>query len=923
MSMRIKGGKPSTRAPHLARCLLALLITLLLVPAVPSDQAWADEPSAIDTLVQHGQRMASVYQAAIDAGEDPAYALSGVAQEARDSNETGIATLSNAILPSEYYLTNAGAVTDVKFQNPWGACWSFAGVAALESSYLKASGAATGGGAAQSPLLSGLTRSPDLSEHTLAWFNHEAQTEQSAGSQAGEGTFYNEGKNTKGKQVLGGMPYQVESAWVAWQCLLNESTAPYTYYDENGFHTQDGSWWAMDFNHPVEPAAGDMSDTRNKDWSLDPSLRTAEDTGIRVSETIELPSPATTDQDEDTGTKTYRGYNGAATEAIKQTLMDTGAVSITYLSDNSMPKESGEQFNSDYFSYDEWCQYNNSLEPTIDHSVTIVGWDDNYSAANFTGTIGGSPSEGDPTYGAYPNNGNGAWLVKNSWGSDSFCDDRGYTRDDLLRWGIPDENGYSGFFWLSYYDHTIDNPVAYRVASAEQTYDNNYQYDYLGVAQQPVTPIMFGDIAVANVFTTDSTEVLEAVSTWTFSQNATVHTKVYLLDDNATSPTEGKLVAEQNQAFPFAGFHTIPLDTPIQLSKGQRFAVVESIPTTDTDPVTGEPVQAGYLNLESAYNTILTQSYETSSRAIANDGESYCTLDGGETWDTVSDVNEDLAEASGGEADIIYGSALIKAFTNEAPPATLDIQQGTSTVPLIAKTYDGQALTVRDVIANAAYGSQPADEADLSFSYVPHTDARALPQPTAGLPTDAGTYDVTVTLAEKTVDGVLYAEASATTTLTIAPAAFSFTVGDQNATIGSGLASLTVDSAARGVNGQAVRGTLAWFGDAAHAQALPTTYTFAGEPGAITTLHWTFTPDASETNYVAEPATGDARFTLVAAQASGEHPAASGHSPTGSDAPSPLVRTGDRIAALPWVAATVAATAAATACVLRRRKRQR
>lgn len=206
MSMRIESGKPSTRAPHLARCLLALLITLLLVPTVPSDQAWADEPSAIDTLVQHGQRMASVYQAAIDAGEDPAYALSGVAQEARDSNETGIATLSNAILPSEYYLTNAGAVTDVKFQNPWGACWSFAGVAALESSYLKASGAATGGGETSDPLLSGLTRSPDLSEHTLAWFNHEAQTEQSAGSQAGEGTFYNEGKNTKANRFWEACP---------------------------------------------------------------------------------------------------------------------------------------------------------------------------------------------------------------------------------------------------------------------------------------------------------------------------------------------------------------------------------------------------------------------------------------------------------------------------------------------------------------------------------------------------------------------------------------------------------------------------------------------------------------------------------------------------------------------------------------------
>lgn len=919
MGTRIKSAEQSpAMAARGARCLFALMLALLLAPGVPVDRAWADEPDAVDALIAHGQRMSSAYQAAVDAGEDPAYALSGLAQEARDNSETGIVPLSNDIMPTEYYLTNAGAVTDVKFQNPWGSCWAFAGVAALESSYLKASGAVTGEGEAQDPLLSGLTRSPNLSEHALAWFNHEAQTEQSAGSQAGEGTFYNEGENTPGNQILGGMPYQVESAWTAWQCLVNDSTAPYTYCDEKGFHTQDGSWWTIDFNKPVEPDPNNTNDARNKDWSLDPSLRTAEDTGIRVSETIELPSPATVDRDEDTGVKTYGGYNATATEAIKQTLVDVGAVSITYLSDNSQPAESPDQkYNSDFFSYDEWCQYNNGTNPSVDHSVTIVGWDDDYPAANFTGTVGGSPRDD-----GYPNGGDGAWLVKNSWGSDSFCADRGYEPDDLLRWGIYDEDKFSGFFWLSYYDHTIANPVAYRVASDDQVCGNNYQYDYLGVAQIPVAPVMQGDISVANVFTAEGFEELEAVSAWTFSQSATVKARVYLLDDGAKNPTDGKLVAEKSQEFAFGGFHTMMLDAPVRLSEGQRFAVVESVPTEVADSETGELVQGGYLNLESAYNAALTESYETSARAIANDGETYITEDGGSTWDSVDEVNQAIAEGSGGEADVIYGSALIKAFTNDNPPATLDVRQGTSVAPVIAKTYDGRALTGRDVIANAAYGSQRADEADLSFSYVPvaRSSAAAAAQPTVGLPVDAGAYEVAVTLAEKMVDGVLYAEVSGTTTLAIAPAAFAYAVADQDAVIGSGLGSVVADVAAVGVDGQEVPGVLAWFDDEAHAQALPASYVFSGPAGTATTLYWTFASAASETNYTADPAFGATRFTLIDAKALGGEPGAADKSAGTGGTPAPLVRTGDRTTSLPWAAVAVSAAVAMTVASCARRR---
>ena len=39
-------------------------------------------------------------------------------------------------LPSRYDLRDEGRVTPIRSQNPWGTCWAFAAVAALESSYL-------------------------------------------------------------------------------------------------------------------------------------------------------------------------------------------------------------------------------------------------------------------------------------------------------------------------------------------------------------------------------------------------------------------------------------------------------------------------------------------------------------------------------------------------------------------------------------------------------------------------------------------------------------------------------------------------------------------------------------------------------------------------------------------------------------------
>ena len=77
------------------------------------------------------------------------------------------------------------------------------------------------------------------------------------------------------------------------------------------------------------------------------------------------------------------------------------------------------------------------------HAVTVVGWDDNYSKSNFS-----TEPEGD-----------GAWIVKNSWGT---------------------EFGDNGYFYLSYYDQAVRGAgqdwFAYTV-NVENNYDYQYQYD--------------------------------------------------------------------------------------------------------------------------------------------------------------------------------------------------------------------------------------------------------------------------------------------------------------------------------------------------------------------------------------------------------------------------------------------------------------
>lgn len=101
-------------------------------------------------------------------------------------------------------------------------------------------------------------------------------------------------------------------------------------------------------------------------------------------------------------------------------------------------------------------------------------------------------------------------------------------------------------------------------------------------------------------------------------------------------------------------------------------------------------------------------------------------------------------------------------------PSTLRLVQDAVT------TYDGSAATSDEVVAQASQGAQDVT-GELVVSYAPEgTDDFA-----EGLPRDAGTYRVRVSLPQRLVEGVWYSPATAETTLTVQAATPTFQVTNQ------------------------------------------------------------------------------------------------------------------------------------------------
>lgn len=208
--------------------------------------------------------------------------------------------------------------------------------------------------------------------------------------------------------------------------------------------------------------------------------------------------------------------------------MENGAVATSY-------------YSSGTYTSDNYKHYYNNAYNYSDHAVTIVGWDDTISKTLF---------KTQPA-------GDGAWLIKNSWGT---------------------YYGYSGYMWISYYDTSILNSEAtvYTVVPAD-TYNNCYQYD--GASYFSGSYSMYKKYA--NTFMTDAlseqTQILNAVSFSVMTVNTSYSIQIYI-NSTAGQPESGTpaLAAPIVGTTDYEGYYTIKLPTTVTLKAGDTFSVVVS-----------------------------------------------------------------------------------------------------------------------------------------------------------------------------------------------------------------------------------------------------------------------------------------------------------------------------------------------------------
>lgn len=689
-------------------------------------------------------------------------------QDAQSHQELQIR--AKAAARRRYFLPNRGESTSVKNQGPMGTCWAFSNAAVLESAILKerarlqkktqtrvntnAQTNAEHDPIDTAPLLENELPKLDLSELAIAL---NAYTPQSPAQGAEGAKDVLPGHSTEGDALnIGGYFSCGEVLFTNWKGIALEKDEPYmpqklnirtlqdyvkAMFEEGERFNSPKNWSLFRNTSPLANSAqGKNADAapQKPDARLTPhdaSHETPHDTSTNASSraiahvngVYYLPAVNTFRMDKK-GNYLFAAHNAENNLFIKEALMKYGAVEVGINADRAMADDATT---GNYYNLRESAQYNSSIPTMMNHAVTIVGWDDDFKAEKF------KAAKNDVSTLK-----NGAWLVKNSWGSyydfEELCRRFGVTKEEgteqvksyiaqkyksynlskedidyYANWylnqfksqsyGIKDASGQKdlGYFWLSYYDHSITGPCAMSVDIPDDgfDYDNNYAYDFsISTANTPfVLRTQDPNTRVANIFSAKGNEVLRAVSARTSTADSVVTTSIYLIDEgqkDLRSALEKAPLFSQQDHVEFAGFSTITLKRPVALSKGQRFACVQSIQSIN--PKNGK--QESWLNLETGIAQALQQGTPRDedskgrvtryllSTIVAHENESFARVrtQKGYSWKSPQEIGQLIAKGSAFE----FGNAHIKAFTTNG------------------------ALTQKDQETIAAYESAHADKSN-------------------------------------------------------------------------------------------------------------------------------------------------------------------------------------------------------------------
>ena len=203
---------------------------------------------------------------------------------------------------------------------------------------------------------------------------------------------------------------------------------------------------------------------------------------------------------------------------IKQAILKYGSVAVSYY--------------AEALAIDGISIYHNDTYVN-NHIVSLVGWDDNYSRDKF-------PIKPP---------GDGAWILKNSWGN---------------------ETGINGYQYISYYDTTILSPdscgfnetqyAAAFIIENTENYKYNYQTDLMGLRETDKNYTFY-----SNEYTAVANNLLGAVGTYFNDSGIDYELKIYV---------NGELKITQNGTSDFPGFKTIKLNEYVPVKENDVFKVV-------------------------------------------------------------------------------------------------------------------------------------------------------------------------------------------------------------------------------------------------------------------------------------------------------------------------------------------------------------
>jgi len=254
---------------------------------------------------------------------------------------------------------------------------------------------------------------------------------------------------------------------------------------------------------------------------------------------------------------------------IKEAVMKYGAVYTTFF------------YGDDYYNPAQSSYYYSGSD-YANHAVAIVGWNDQYDRKKFSQRPKAE----------------GAFIVKNSWGTD---------------WG------QQGYFYISYYDSKVgQNNALFNNAESPANYNVIHQYDPLGW----VASGGYGSTTAwfANVFTAPAAEEVQAVAWYVGAADAPSQLFLYV-DPEPGNPRTGILAKNISRKISLPGYYTYTFKKPQALTAGQRFAVVVKQETPGYSyPIPVEMPLDGY-----------------SSQATAEAGQGYISGDGTE-WTDITEV---------------------------------------------------------------------------------------------------------------------------------------------------------------------------------------------------------------------------------------------------------------------------------------------